>query len=139
MVFKPNPLRRLMSSRTNPLTLIEIFANLDSVPPAIFTNIRTEHNPMALTKQAIAERIREELDLPKNQSVDITESLLELIKSSLEAGDDVLISGFGKFCVKEKAKRKGRNPATGEDAILPARRVVTFKCSGKLRERVNGG
>jgi integration host factor subunit alpha len=53
------------------------------------------------------------------------------------AGEDVLVCGFGKFCVKEKAERKGRNPATGEDAILPARRVVTFKCSGKLREKVN--
>ena len=94
---------------------------------------------MALTKQAIAERIREQLGWHKNKSDDITEALLELIKSSLEAGNDVLVSGFGKFCVKEKAERKGRNPATGEDAILPARRVVTFKCSGKLREKVNGG
>ena len=94
---------------------------------------------MALTKQDIAERIREELDCPKNQSAEITEALLELIKSSLEAGEDVLVSGFGKFCVKEKAARKGRNPATGGDAILPARRVVTFKCSGKLRDKVNRG
>lgn len=93
---------------------------------------------MALTKQAIAERIREELDLPKNQSIDITESLLEMIKSSLKAGEDVLVSGFGKFCVRDKAERKGRNPATGEDAILPARRVVAFKCSGQLRAKVNG-
>jgi integration host factor subunit alpha len=123
---------------TNPLTLNEIFANLDSVPPVISTTTRTENDPMALTKQAIAEQIREDLDLPKNQSIEITESLLELIKSSLEAGEDVLVSGFGKFCVKEKAERKGRNPATGEGAILPARRVVTFKCSGKLRDKVNG-
>ena len=54
------------------------------------------------------------------------------------SGGDFLVFGFGKFCVKEKAERKGRNPATGEDAILPARRVVTFKCSGKLRKQVNG-
>jgi len=94
---------------------------------------------MALTKQAISERIREHLGFSKNQSIEVTEALIELIKSSLEAGEDVLVSGFGKFCVKEKAERKGRNPATGEDAILPARRVVTFKCSGKLREKVNGG
>ncbi|BBO86790.1 integration host factor subunit alpha (plasmid) [Desulfosarcina ovata subsp. sediminis] len=92
---------------------------------------------MALTKQNIAERIRHQLGFTGNQAVDTTEILLELIKSSLEAGEDVLVSGFGKFCVKEKAERKGRNPATGEDAMLPARRVVTFKCSGKLRERVN--
>ena len=93
---------------------------------------------MALTKQDIAERIVEQLGFPKNQSVEITESLLEFIKASLESGDDVLVSGFGKFCVKEKAERNGRNPATGENLILPARRVVTFKCSGKLRDKVNG-
>jgi integration host factor subunit alpha len=93
---------------------------------------------MALTKHDIVEQVKEQLGFPRNQSVDITESLLELIKASLASGDDVLVSGFGKFCVKEKAERKGRNPATGEDAILSARRVVTFKCSGKLRERING-
>jgi integration host factor subunit alpha len=64
--------------------------------------------------------------------------LIEIVKSSLASGEDVLVSGFGKFCVKDKSERKGRNPATGEDAILPARRVVTFKCSGKLRDKVNG-
>jgi integration host factor subunit alpha len=76
---------------------------------------------MALTKNDIVEQVQDQLGFPKNQSVDITESLLELIKSSLASGDDVLVSGFGKFCVKEKAERKGRNPATGEDAILSAR------------------
>jgi len=93
---------------------------------------------VTLTKQTITERIREQLGFPKNKSFDITESLLELIKSSLEAGDDVLVSGFGKFCVKDKAERKGRNPATEEDIILPARRVVTFKCSGRLKDKING-
>ena len=93
---------------------------------------------MTLTKNVIVEQIQNSLGFPKNRSVEITESLIELIKASLESGDDVLVSGFGKLCVKEKTERKGRNPATGEDAILPARRVVTFKCSGKLRERVNG-
>ena len=92
---------------------------------------------MALTKHAIAEQIQAQLGFPKNDSMEITETLLELIKSSLESGDDVLVSGFGKFCVKDKKERKGRNPATGDDAILPARRVVTFKCSGKLRDKVN--
>ena len=94
---------------------------------------------MALTKHAIVEQLQDQLGFPKNQSVDITEALLELIKASLESGDDVLVSGFGKFCVKDKKERKGRNPATGEDAILPARRVVTFKCSRKLRDKINGG
>jgi integration host factor subunit alpha len=92
---------------------------------------------MALTKHAIAEQIQAGLGYPKNQSVETIETLLEIIKSTLESGDDVLVSGFGKFCVKDKKKRKGRNPATGDDAILPARRVVTFKCSGKLRDKVN--
>jgi integration host factor subunit alpha len=60
------------------------------------------------------------------------ETLLELIKFTLASGEDVLISGFGRFCVNEKRQRKGRNPATGEDMMLAARRVVTFKCSGQL-------
>jgi len=92
---------------------------------------------MALTKKDILEQVYNELGFPKHQCVEIVESLLEIIKATLESGADVLVSGFGKFCVKEKRERKGRNPATGEDAILPARRVVTFKWSGKLRERVN--
>jgi len=93
---------------------------------------------MALTKHDIVEQVYNELGFSKNQSVETVEALLELIKASLASGDDVLVSGFGKFCVKNKNERKGRNPATGEDAILPARRVVTFKCSGKLRKTVNG-
>jgi integration host factor subunit alpha len=93
---------------------------------------------MSLTKNNIVEQIQAGLGFPKNQSVDITESLLELIKASLESGEDVLVSGFGKFCVNNKKKRKGRNPATGENLMLSARRVVTFKCSGKLRDKVNG-
>ena len=93
---------------------------------------------MALTKHDIAERIREQLGFPRNESIEITETLLELIKASLESGDDVLVSGFGKFCVKDKKERKGRNPATGDDLMLKPRRVVTFKCSGKLRDKVNG-
>jgi len=94
---------------------------------------------MALTKNVIIEQLQAQLGFPKNQSVEITESLLEIVKSTLATGDDVLVSGFGKFCVKEKAERKGRNPATGEDLMLKPRRVVTFKCSGKLREKINGG
>ena len=92
---------------------------------------------MALTKNNIVEQIQIGCGFPRNKSVEITESLLELIKSSLASGDDVLVSGFGKFCVKEKAERKGRNPATGEDLMLKPRRVVTFKCSGKLRDKIN--
>lgn len=93
---------------------------------------------MALTKNDIVEQIQSQLGFPKNQSQQITGTLLEIMKSALESGDDVLISGFGKFCVNDKQSRKGRNPATGKGLILPARRVVTFKCSGKLRDKVNG-
>jgi integration host factor subunit alpha len=93
---------------------------------------------MALTKHVLVGKFQSELGYPRNQSVEIVESLLEIIKATLESGDDVLVSGFGKFCVRDKKERKGRNPATGEDKILAARRVVTFKCSGKLRDKVNG-
>ena len=92
---------------------------------------------MALTKNDIVMKVSE-LGYSKKQSVDIIESLLEIIKRQLENGEDVLISGFGKFCVKKKHKRRGRNPATGSDLILSARKVVTFKCSGKLKNRING-
>ena len=90
---------------------------------------------MALTKHDIVTRLQAELGFTKSQSVQVTECLLELIKASLESGDDVLVTGFGKFCVKEKKRRRGRNPATGEDMMLSPRRVVTFKCSGKLRKK----
>ena len=92
---------------------------------------------MVLTKAHLIERIQSNNDLTMKQSTDIVESLIEIIKQTLEGEEDVLISGYGKFCVKEKAPRKGRNPATGSDMELWGRRVVTFKCSGKLRERIN--
>ncbi len=93
---------------------------------------------MALRKAQIVETIKNQTGFTKNKSSEIVETVLEIIKRSLENGDDVLISGFGKFCVKEKKERKGRNPATGEAMMLEPRRVVTFKCSGKLRDRING-
>ena len=92
---------------------------------------------MSLTKDEIVEAVAEETDFLKNRSAEIVESLIEVIKSSLESGDDVLVSGFGKFCVKEKRDRRGRNPATGEDMKLEARRVVTFRCSRQLRDKIN--
>ena len=93
---------------------------------------------MALTKYSIVEKLQSDLGFPKTKSIETIESLLELIKTTLESGEDVLLSGFGKFCVREKRQRRGRNPATEEDMILRARRVVTFRCSGKLREKING-
>jgi len=115
----------------------EDLCNRVSVPSNVYHHAHGEA-PMSLTKQNIAEKIQAKLGFPRNESVGVTESLLELIKTSLESGDDVLVSGFGKFCVKEKKERKGRNPATGEELMLKPRRVVTFKGSGKLRDKVNG-
>ncbi|MCJ8501018.1 integration host factor subunit alpha [Desulfatitalea alkaliphila] len=92
---------------------------------------------MTLTKAQIVEIIHEELPFPKNKSTEVVEELIEIIKRTLENNEDVLISGFGKFCVKNKRERRGRNPATGNDLILSQRKVVTFKCSGKLREKIN--
>ncbi|WP_372677229.1 integration host factor subunit alpha [Desulfosarcina sp.] len=93
---------------------------------------------MALAKKDIVDRMQVELGFLSNKSIETTESLLERIKATLESGDDVLVSSFGKFCVKEKKARKGRNPATGEDLMLKPRRGVTFKWSGKLRQKVDG-
>ena len=95
---------------------------------------------MTITKATIIENLYEyfqHLGYSRKQCVELIESLLDVIKNSLASGEDVLISGFGKFCVNEKNDRKGRNPSTGEKMILPARRVVTFKCSSNLREMVN--
>jgi len=93
---------------------------------------------MTLTKADLIDAIYNQLDLPKARSIQVVKSLFEIIRKTLENGDDVLITGFGKFCVKEKSERKGRNPQTREDLILEARRVVKFKCSGKLRDKLNG-
>ena len=92
---------------------------------------------MTTTKADIINAVAEANGFPQNKSTEIIKILLELIKTKLAAGEDVLISGFGKFCVKKKRERRGRNPATGEDMILDARRVVTFKCSGGLRDKIN--
>jgi integration host factor subunit alpha len=100
--------------------------------------IHEEPPTMTLTKIQIVELIQNHLGLPKNKSTDIVETLLEIIKRTLASGEDVMISNFGRFCVKEKKERKGRNPATGDDLMLEPRKVVTFNCSGKLRKRVNG-
>ncbi len=94
--------------------------------------------PGTLTKADIIAAIQTENGYSLQESADTVETLIEIIKRSLETGEDVLVSGFGKFCVKDKRERRGRNPATDEDMILPARKVVTFKCSGKLRDRING-
>lgn len=93
---------------------------------------------MTLTKSDIIDQIYNQCGLSKTKSALTFETLLETVKSTMESGEDILISGFGKFGVKEKQERKGRNPATGKGLMLDARRVVTFKCSGVLRENLNG-
>jgi len=93
---------------------------------------------MALTKAEIIKSIQDQIGFPQNKSADILESFLEIMKQSLENGQDVMISGFGKFCVNEKNARRGRNPQTGESIILEARKVVTFRCSSRLKDKING-
>jgi integration host factor subunit alpha len=92
---------------------------------------------MTLTKAHLIDAIANQIGFPKNHSSEIVATLLEIIKRTLESGEDVLISGFGKFCVKEKRPCRGRNPATGEDMMLAPRRIVTFKCSRNLRDKIN--
>ncbi len=94
---------------------------------------------MTLTKAQLVDSIYNQTGLPKTKSAELVDSLLEVIKNTLENGEDILISGFGKFCVKDKRKRRGRNPQTGEDLMLGERRVVTFRCSGVLRNTINSG
>ena len=93
---------------------------------------------MTLTKVHIVKAVAEQIGYTKHLSSEMIETLLEIIKRTLESGVDVLVSGFGKFCFKTKHGRRGRNPATGEDMILEPRKVVAFRCSRKLRDRVNG-
>ena len=94
---------------------------------------------MTITKAHLADSIHNQIGLPRNQSVQVFESILEIIKKTLGNGEDVMITGFGKFFVKEKGERRGRNPATGEDLMLRSRRVVRFKCSSTLRDKINRG
>ncbi len=93
---------------------------------------------MTLRKAQIVDRIREETGMTRNESFETVESLLDFIKRTLESGEDVLISGFGKFCVRKKRERNGRNPATGDKLIIAPRKIVMFQYSRKLREKING-
>ena len=92
---------------------------------------------MTLTKAALIEKLEQRFESSPQVFKDHIETLLEIMKSSLESGNDLMISGFGKFRVDEKAPRKGRNPATCEKLTLKERRVVTFHCSGKLKNELN--
>jgi integration host factor subunit alpha len=93
---------------------------------------------MTLTKANLVDKLAtSRININKNEVREAVETLLELMKANLENGDNLLLSGFGKFSVKDKRSREGRNPQTGEKMILETRRVVTFKASGKLKEMVN--
>ena len=92
---------------------------------------------MAVTKKEIIETITSRIGYSHKQSADLLENLLEIMKKSLEDGNDILISGFGKFSVREKGERRGRNPATGDAMMLKPRKVVGFKHSGVLKDRMN--
>lgn len=92
---------------------------------------------MALTKERLINSIYDNVGLSKNLSRSSVEHLFDLMKNTIESGEDVLISGFGKFVVKQKGARRGRNPQTAEELQLRARRIVTFKASGALRQKLN--
>lgn len=92
---------------------------------------------MALTKIDLVERIYDEIGITKKECITIVDDLFEIIKEELAKGNPVNISGFGKWSILNKRDRKGRNPQTGEDLMIDARKVVTFKTSNVLRDRVN--
>lgn len=92
---------------------------------------------MSLTKEKIINDIYNHVGLSKTRSRIVVESLFELMKQTLESGENLLVSGFGKFIVRPKSERRGRNPQTTEDLRLRARRVVVFKTSGVLRKKIN--
>ena len=93
---------------------------------------------MTLTKAALIDRIYNSTDLSKTRSAKLFDSLLEIMKKTIESGEDIPITGFGKFCVKKKRERRGRNPQTGEALMLRPWRVVTFTSSGVLKQKING-
>jgi integration host factor subunit alpha len=92
---------------------------------------------MAMTKIEIVNMLYEQIGIPKAECISIMESFFEIIKSELEKGNDVMVSGFGKWMVNSKKARKGRNPQTGKDLTIRARKVVTFKASSVLRDELN--
>jgi integration host factor subunit alpha len=112
-----------------------IFVQIKKITILAF-NYRSKN--LAFTKQTIIEKISEKHNQYPSEARDTIENLLEIMKSTLASGEDIMISGFGKFQVNEKAPRKGRNPATGIEMMLDGRRTVTFKCAGVLRNKING-
>jgi len=90
-----------------------------------------------MTKADIAEKIHAGTDYTKKESAEMMEAVFAIMKKTLETGENLKISGFGSFIVKQKADRRGRNPQTGETITIEARRVITFKPSTLLRQAIN--
>ncbi len=93
---------------------------------------------MTLTKADLAQKVADDCGFMRGEAQEIVEKLLSIIKDKLIAGEDVMVSGFGKWSVKDKNARRGRNPQTGEELVLDARRVVTWSYSPVLKKAVNG-
>ena len=94
---------------------------------------------MALTKAEVAEHLYEKVGLSKRDAKDMVEIFFEQIRETLESGEQVKLSGFGNFDIRQKKERPGRNPKTGEDIPISARKVVTFRPGQKLKSRVEDG
>jgi len=92
---------------------------------------------MAITKKEIVNMLCEQTELPKNDCIRIVESFFDTIKSELEKGNPMMVSGFGKWTVKAKRERKGRNPQTGEELTIRARKVIAFRPSPALKNELN--
>ena len=90
-----------------------------------------------MTKADIFEKVQEGIGMTRKESAEMVEAVFSIIKSTLESGENLKISGFGNFIVKKKADRRGRNPQTGESITIEARRILTFKPSGVLRDSIN--
>lgn len=90
-----------------------------------------------MTKADIFEKVQERIGLSKKESAEMVEAVFAIMKSTLESGENLKISGFGSFIVKQKADRRGRNPQTGESITINARRILTFKPSGVLKDQIN--
>ena len=93
---------------------------------------------MTITKDSLVEMIHNEIGLNKREAKELIESFFEQIKKSLEEGNDIKLSGFGNFSLRDKAPRPGRNPKTGEEVTISSRRVVTFKSGLKLKSKLEG-
>ena len=93
---------------------------------------------MTITKDSLVEMVHNEIGLNKREAKELIESFFEQIKKSLEEGNDIKLSGFGNFNLRDKAPRPGRNPKTGEEVTISSRRVVTFKSGLKLKSKLEG-